>query len=128
MYQVIEKSYRALTSVAFFVLSYVAPYTSHIALTVNQNWSRSSFHTPLNIRNFIMLAILNYGGGGGCVGEDKSEDSEIGSGVGGSGVQGIRCFIKLMTLIGKTFAISSLLSRRGEIKGIVSSFVLLSFL
>ena len=59
------------------------------------------------------------------MGEDRGEDGEIGGGVGGSGMHGIRCFIKLITLLGETFASSSSLSHEGEIKGLVSSSVLL---
>ncbi len=75
-----------------------------------------------------MLAILNYGGGGGGVDEDGGEDGETVSGVGGSGMRGIHCFIKLITLLGETFVSSSSLSRGGEIKRLVTSFVLPLFL
>jgi len=92
---------------------------------MNQNWSGSSFPTPLNTDNFIVLAILNCGGGGGGVSEDEDED---GGGVGGSGMRRICFFIKLIALFGETFASSSSLSHRGEIKGLVSSSALPSFL
>jgi len=128
MYQVNTRSYKALTNVAFFILSSVTPCASHIALSTNQNWSKSSFPTPLNTGNFITLAILNSCGGGGSVGEDGGEDGETGGGVGGSGLCGIRCFVKLITLLCDTFTSSSLLSYGGEIKGIVSSSMLPFFL
>ena len=62
------------------------------------------------------------------MGEEGGEDGEIGGGVGGGGMRGIRCFIKLITLLGETFVISSSLSRQGEIKGLVSISTLPSFL
>ena len=71
-----------------------------------------------------MHAILNCGGGRGGVGKDGGEDGEIGGGVGGGGMCGIHCFIIMIALLGETFASSSSLSCRGEIKGLVSSFVL----
>ena len=63
----------------------MTPCASHTAFTINQNWSGSSFPTPLNNENFIALAILNCGGGGGGLGED----GETGGGVGGGGMRGI---------------------------------------
>ena len=95
---------------------------------MNQNWSGSSFPTPLNTGNFIVLAILNCGGGGGGVGEDGDEDGETGGGVGGGAMHGIQCLIKLIALLRETFVSSSSLSFRGKIKGLVSSYSLLSFL
>ena len=65
-----------LTSVAFLILSFVTPWDSHTALTMNQNWSRSSFPTPLNTGSLITLTILNYGGGGCGVGGDGGEGGE----------------------------------------------------
>jgi len=56
---------------------------------MNQNWSRSSFPTPLNTCNFIALTILNYGGGIGGVGGGGGEEGEIGGGVDGGGMHGI---------------------------------------
>ena len=56
---------------------------------MNQNWSRSSFHNPLNAGSFIALAILLFSGGGGGMGEDGGEDGETSSGVGGGGMRGI---------------------------------------
>ena len=75
-----------LTSVSFLILSSVTPCASHTTFTMNQNYSRSSFPTPLNTYNFIALTILNYGGGRGGVGEDGGEDGETGGGVGGGGM------------------------------------------
>ena len=62
------------------------------------------------------------------MGEDGGEYDETGGGVGGGGMCGIRCLIRLIALLGETFASSSSLSRRGEIKGLVSISVLPSFL
>ena len=56
------------------------------------------------------------------------EDGETGGGVGGGGMHGILCLIRLITLLGETFASSSSPPHGGEIKGLVSSFVLPSFL
>ena len=56
------------------------------------------------------------------------EYGEISGGIGGSGMHEICYLIKLIALLGETFASSSLLSCGGEIKGVVSSFVLPSFL
>ena len=70
-----------------------------------------------------MLAILNSGRGRGGVGED----GETGGGVERGGMRGILCLVKLITLLGETFASSSSPPRGGEIKGLVSSFVLLHF-
>jgi len=58
---------------------------------MNQNWSGSSFPTPLNSGNFIALAILTHGGGGGGMGEDGGEDNETSGGVGGGGMHSILC-------------------------------------
>ena len=128
MYHVSARSYRALTNIAFFMLSSVTPCASHTSFTMNQNWFGSSFPTPLNTDNFIVLTILNCGGGGGGVGEEGVEDGETGGGVGGSGMHGIRYLIKLIALLGETFASSSLLSHEGERKGLDFSSALPSFL
>ena len=56
------------------------------------------------------------------------EEGEIGGGVGGAGMCGTRWLIRLIALLGETFMSSSLLSCRGEIKGIVSISMLPSFL
>ena len=106
----------------------MTPCTSHIALITNQNWSRSSFPTPLNIGNFIALAILTRDGGGVGTGEDGGEGSEASGGVGGGGMCGIFYLIKLIALLGETFASSSSSPRGGEIKGLISSSALSSFL
>ena len=66
-----------LTSVDLFIFSSVTPYDSHTALTMNQNWSRSSFPTPLNTDNFIALAILTHSGGGGGIGKDGGEGVKL---------------------------------------------------
>ena len=76
--------------------------------------------SPMNTGSLIALAILNCGGGGGGVGGDGGEEGEMGGGVGGGGKSGIRCLIKLVTLR-ETFARSSSISRKGEIKGLVSN-------
>ena len=62
------------------------------------------------------------------MGEEGGEDGEAGGGVGGGGMRAIHCLIKLIALLGETFASSSSLSHRDEIKGLVSIFVLPSFL
>jgi len=95
---------------------------------MNQNWSGSSFPTPLNTGNFIVITKLIHGGGGRGMGEDGGEDNEIGSGASRGGMHGILCLIKLIALLGKTFASSSSPPHGGEIKGLVSGFVLPSFL
>ena len=59
---------------------------------------------------------------------DGGEDGETGNGVSGGGMCGILCLIKLISLLGETFASSSSPPHRGEIKGLVSSCVLLLFL
>lgn len=61
------------------------------------------------------------------MGEEGVEDGETSGGVGGSGEHRIRWLIKLIALLGETFASSSSLSRKGEIKGLVSISVLPSF-
>ena len=97
-------SYGVLSNVAFLILSSVTPCGSHTALTTNQNWSGSSFPTPLNMSSLIALAILNCWFG---VGEDGSEGSEASGGVSGEGNCGMRCLIKLTALLGETQAHSS---------------------
>jgi len=122
------QSCKALTNMTFFILSFVTPCASHTTLITNQNWSGSSFPTPLNTRNFILLAIFIHSGGGGGTSEDGGEGSEIGGGVGGGDMRGILCLIKLITLHEETFASSSSSPRRGEIKGLFSGPLLPSFL
>ena len=95
---------------------------------MNQNWSRSSFPTPLNTGSLIALSILNCGGGGGGVGGDGGEGGEMGVSVDGGGRRGIHYLIKLTTLLGETFGSSSSLSREGEMKGLVSNSSLLPLL
>ena len=60
--------------------------------------------------------------------EDGGEGGEGGGGVGGGGMRGIFYLIKLIPLLGETFVSFSSSPRRGETKGLVSSFVLPSFL
>ncbi len=127
MYQVSMRSCGVLTNVAFFILSSVTPCASHKTFITNQNWSRYSFPTPLNTGSFIALAILLRGGGESGMGEDRGEDGETGGDVGG-GMHGILYLIILITLLGKTFVSSSSPPHRGEIKGLVSSSVLPSFM
>ena len=53
---------------------------------------------------------------------------EAGGGVGGGGRHRIHCLIKLTILLGETFASSSLLSHKGEIRGLFSNSSLLPIL
>lgn len=122
------QSCSVLTSITFLILSSTTPCAFHTTLTMNQNWSGSSFPTPLNIGSLITLTILNYGGGGGGVGGDGGEEVETGDGVGGGGKCGMCCLIRLTVLLGETFASSSLLSCEGEIKVLVSNSSLLLLL
>lgn len=69
------------------------PLASHIALVMNQNWSRSSFPKPLNTSSFTEFAILNDGEGGGSVGKGVYSKGEYGGGVGGCGIRGNPYFI-----------------------------------
>ena len=62
------------------------------------------------------------------MGEVRGEDGETGGGVGGAGMCGILCFIRLIPLLGKTLAISLSSPHGGDIKGLVSSFLLPLFL
>ena len=62
------------------------------------------------------------------MGEVGGEDGETSGGVGGVGMCRILFFIRLITFIGEIFVSSSSPSCGGEIKGLVSSFVLPSFL
>jgi len=82
----------------------------------------------LNIGNFIALAILFRSGGGGGTSEDGGEGGETGGGVGGGDMHGMLHLIKLMALLGETFASSSSSPQEGEIEGLVSSSALPSFL
>ena len=94
----------------------------------NQNWSGSSFPTPLNTGNFIVLSILTRGGGRGGTGKDGGDGGEASGGVGGGGMRKILCIIKWIALHRETFVSSSSSPHRGEIKGLVSSPALPSFL
>ena len=60
--------------------------------------------------------------------EVRGEYGETGGGVGGGGMCRILFFIILIIHLGETFAISSSPPHGGEIKGLVSSSVLPSFL
>lgn len=68
---------------------------------MNQNWSRSSFPTPLNTGSFMEFTILDSGcGGGGDVGDGVSGGDEDGGdvdgwneGVGSVGIRGNPCLI-----------------------------------
>ena len=46
--------------------------------------------------------MLNYGGGGGGVGEDGGEVGEAGDGISGGDKCRMHCLIKLTTLLGET--------------------------
>ena len=106
MFQVRAQYCRALTSVAFFILSSINPYASHTNFTMNQDWSGSSFHNLLNTCNFIVLAILNHSGNGGGMGEDGGDGAKARGGVGGGGMCGILCLIKWISLC-KLFLVPS---------------------
>jgi len=82
----------------------------------------------LNTDNFIALAILNCGGGEGGVGKDGGEYGETCGGIDGGGMRRICFLIKLIALLGETFASSSSLYCGGEIKGLESSSMLPLFL
>ena len=75
-----------------------------------------------------MLVILNCCGGGGGMGEDGDDGGEVGGSVGGDGICGILCLIRLIAFHGETFASSSSSPRGGEIKGLFSGPLLPSFL
>lgn len=62
------------------------------------------------------------------MGEDGGEDDETGDGVDGGGMSRILCLIKFIALLGKTFASPSFSPYGDEIKGLVSSSALPSFL
>jgi len=60
--------------------------------------------------------------------EDEGEDGETGGSVCGVGMHRILCLIKFIALLGETFASSSSPPRGGEMKGLVYSSILPSFL
>lgn len=62
--------------------------------------------------------MLNFGGGGSGVGEDGGEIGEGGEGVSGGDNCRMHYLIKLTALIREARAHSSLLTLRGEIKGL----------
>jgi len=82
----------------------------------------------MNIGSLIALSIRNCRGGEGGVDGDGGEGGEAGGSVGGGGKHGIRCLIKLTTLLKETFVSSSSISREGEIKGFFSNSSLLPLL
>lgn len=127
VYQLSMRSCKALTSVSFFIFSSVTSFTSHTTLTTNQNWFGTSFPTPLNTGNFIFLATLTHGSGGGGTGEGGGEEGEAGGGLGGVGTYGILFLIIWIALRGETFASSSSSPPGGEIKGLVSGPLFPSF-
>ena len=131
IYQVSAWSCRALTNVTLFILSSVTPCASHTTLTTNQNWSGTSFLKPLNIGNFIVLAILNRGGDGGGIGEDGVDSGEASGSVGGGGIFIFICLIRWISLQGETLASCSSSSCGDEIKGAsfwsITSFVPIRF-
>jgi len=53
IYHVSVRSCKVLTNISFFILSSMTPYTSHTTFTTNQNWSGSSFPTPLNTATLL---------------------------------------------------------------------------
>ena len=75
-----------------------------------------------------MLPILTRSGSRGGTGEEGGEMSETSGGVGGGGMCRIIFLIKFITLRRETFASSSSSPHGGEIKGLFSSPLLLSFL
>jgi len=95
---------------------------------MKKNGFGSSFPTPLNIDNFIALAILTRSCWGGGTGEDGGESGVIGGGVGGSEMHKILYLIKLIALHNNTFASSSSPPLGGKIKGLFSGPLLPLFL
>lgn len=101
------------------MFSSINPCASLTSLTTNQNWSRSSFPTPLNSGNLIALVIIKCGFAGDGVLEEGGEVGEVGDGISGGDNCGIHYLIKLTILLGETQVRSSSLSRGGEIKGLI---------
>ena len=62
------------------------------------------------------------------MGEVTGDGGDFAGGVGGGGMRRIYFLIRLIALLGETFASSSSLSHEGEIKGLVSNSSLLPFL
>ena len=106
----------------------MTPCTSHTTFATNQNWYGYSFPTPLNTGDFIALTIMLRGGGEGGMGKDEGEDSENSDGVGGGGMFVILRLIRLIALLDETLRSSSSPPHEGEIKGLIFSSVLPSFL
>ena len=82
----------------------------------------------MNTCNFILLAILNRGGGGVGTDEDGGDGGEAGSSVGGGGIRGIPYLIIWIALHGETFTSSSSSLHEGEIKGLFFGPLFPSFL
>jgi len=53
----------------------------------------SSFPKPLNKGIFTKFTMLNYGGGGGGMGEVAGDDGKVGGSVGGGASHGNPCII-----------------------------------
>ena len=121
IYHVNAQSYSALTRVAFLMLSSIMPCSSHTTFTTIQNWPSSSLPTPLNTGNLTALAIPTFSGRGGGLGEDGFDVGEVGDGVDGVCISGMRCFIDQTTLFGENLVSSSLLSCESEIRGLFSN-------
>ena len=85
-------------------------------------------YTSASLPFLTCIGDEDSGGKEGGMGEDGGEGGEVSGGVGGGGMHGILYLIKLISLLGETFASSSLFPRGGAIKGLVSSFELPSFL
>ena len=82
----------------------------------------------LNKGNFTEFSMLNYGGGGGGMGEVAGDGGEVGGGVGGGGSCGNPCLIHWIALHGEAYATPSLSLKGGEISGLYSRNFLPSFL
>jgi len=75
-----------------------------------------------------VLAILNRGGGGSCIGDDGGDGGEVGGSVSGGGIHRIICLIRWITLHKETFESSSSSTCGGEIKGLFYGPLFPSFL
>ena len=76
---------------------------------------------PLNTGNLTTLANPTFNGGEGGVHEDGFDVGEVGDGVDGGGISGMRCLINQNALLGENPASSSSLSYAIEIKGLFSN-------
>ena len=72
--------------------------------------------------------MLNYGGGGGGIGEVLGDGGEVGGGVGGGGNRENPCLINWITLRGEACVTPSLSPHGGEINGLYSGPFLPSLL